>query len=63
MNLYILSGSQWIVSMPDGKKLYFGSSVSSRIAHPDKTDAIYAWNLDEERDMFGHQIRYSYFLD
>lgn len=41
----------------------FGSVATSRIADPSNPTKIYAWFLDEEQDMFGHSIRYSYTQD
>ena len=48
---------------PNGKTQIFGSIPTSRITNPENLSQIYAWLVDEERDMFGHSIRYSYFID
>ncbi len=63
MNLYIQSGSNWIVQTPEGKNLIFGATTKSRIADPMDPKKIYAWLLNEENDAFGHRIRYAYFQD
>jgi RHS repeat-associated protein len=63
LNLYTQSGSSWIVQTPNGKTLILWSVSTSRIANPENSREIYAWLVDEERDMFGHSIRYSYFID
>ncbi len=52
-----------MVNLPDGKTRVFGALASSRIADPADPTHIYAWLLDEERDLFGHMIRYQYTLD
>jgi RHS repeat-associated protein len=63
LNLYIQSGSSWIVQTPTGRVIIFWSVPTSRIANPENPWEIYAWLVDEERDIFGHSIRYSYFID
>ena len=40
-----------------------GSTASSRIVDLSNSTRIYAWLVDEEKDMFGHIIRYSYIQD
>lgn len=62
-NLYILSGSTFIVMTKEWKKEYYGSTRFSRIAWTEDESKIYAWLLDREEDNFGHRIDYSYFLD
>jgi RHS repeat-associated protein len=63
-SLYTLTSSWgWIVHSGDGKVRTFGAVGSSRIADPDNQKNTYAWLLDEERDQFGHSIRYQYALD
>jgi RHS repeat-associated protein len=63
LNLYVQSGSSWIVQTPDGRSLTFGSTPLSRIADSTTPSKIYAWLIDEERDDFGHMIRYTYLQD
>lgn len=64
MSLYIHTASGgWIVNLPDGKIRIFGSTPTSRIADPSNPSHVYAWLLDEERDGFGHAIKYEYAID
>lgn len=53
----------WLVNLPDGKSRIFGNIPMSRIADPADATHSYAWLLDEERDQFGHAIKYQYVID
>ncbi len=44
----------------EGKILVFGTNINARIADPESGQKIYAWMIEEERDIFGHSIRYEY---
>lgn len=52
---------QWEVTSKDGKKLYFGQSLNSRISRAD--GMIFAWLLDRVEDNFQNALRVTYYED
>ncbi len=63
MNRYTRTGSGWTVETIDGKILELWMYQTSRISDPWDPSKVYAWLLDEEKDIFWHSIRYHYFSD
>lgn len=63
MNLYLFLKDKWIIKTPQWKELIFGISENARITDPEYKDHIFAWYLEEERDLFGNKIIYYYRSD
>ncbi|MFA6131115.1 MAG: SpvB/TcaC N-terminal domain-containing protein, partial [Patescibacteria group bacterium] len=57
------SNDSWTVTTKEGVVMTFGSSATARIDNPDDSTQIYAWYLEEVRDLNDNYIGYSYYKD
>lgn len=57
------SDDSWTIESKTGVEMTFGSSAASRIDNPSDSSQIYAWYLEDVRDLNDNYVSYTYYKD